>query len=63
MSVQFDHNRNRWVVRRHEVGRQRTRRFDDEPAARRFDADQASNERGRMRGRRYGAARLARNAN
>jgi hypothetical protein len=37
MSVQFDSSRNRWVVRWSEAGRQRTRRFSDEDAARGFD--------------------------
>src|SRR5215211_7568207 len=39
MSVQFDSSRSRWVVRWYEAGRQRSRRFADEPAARGFDAD------------------------
>ncbi|HET8758070.1 MAG TPA: hypothetical protein VFM58_18765, partial [Solirubrobacteraceae bacterium] len=42
MSVQLDLARNRWVVRWYESGRQRSRRFPDEEAARRFDADCAS---------------------
>lgn len=40
MSVQFDSNRNRWVVRWYEGERQRSRRFGDERAARDFDAEQ-----------------------
>jgi hypothetical protein len=39
MSVQFDSSRNRWVVRWSETGRQRTRRFANEGAARGFDAE------------------------
>jgi hypothetical protein len=39
MSVQFDPSRNRWVVRWSDMGRQRTRRFAHEAAARRFDAE------------------------
>ena len=47
MSVQFDSSRNRWVVRWYEAGRQRTRRFDHEGAARDFDAErrEAKNRR------------------
>jgi hypothetical protein len=41
MSVQFDPSRNRWVVRWYESGRQRSRRFHDAAAARRFDAERA----------------------
>ena len=41
MSVQFDPSRKRWVVRWYEAGRQRSRRFQDAPAARRFDAERA----------------------
>jgi len=40
MSVQFDSSRNRWVVRWYEAGRQRSRRFGEEPAARAVDAEQ-----------------------
>ncbi len=40
MSVQFDSSRQRWVVRWYHDGRQRTRRFADEPAARTFDEQQ-----------------------
>jgi hypothetical protein len=40
MSVQFDSNCNRWVVRWYEAGRQRSRRFADQHAARAFDAKQ-----------------------
>jgi hypothetical protein len=40
MSVQFDSNRQRWVVRWYDAGRQRTRRFAEEPAARVFDEQQ-----------------------
>jgi integrase len=39
MSVQFDASRNRWVVRWYEAGHQRSRRFREEPAARRFDSE------------------------
>jgi hypothetical protein len=39
MSVQFDSSRNRWVVRWDEAGRQRSRRFAEEGAARGFDAE------------------------
>lgn len=42
MSVQFDSSRNRWVVRWYDGGGQRSRRFGDEHAARRFNADRAS---------------------
>ena len=38
MSVQFDSSRSRWVVRWSDAGRQRTRRFAHEGAARGFDA-------------------------
>jgi integrase len=41
MSVQFDSSRSRWVVRWYDAGRQRSRRFADEQAARAFDADRA----------------------
>jgi integrase len=41
MSVQFDPSRTRWVVRWYDGGRQRSRRFRDEQAARRFDAERA----------------------
>ena len=40
MSVQFDSNRQRWVVRWYDDGWQRTRRFAQEPAARAFDEQQ-----------------------
>jgi hypothetical protein len=39
MSVQFDSSRNRWVVRWSEAGRQRSRRFAHEAAARDFDVE------------------------
>ncbi len=39
MSVQFDSSRNRWVVRWYEAGRQRSRRYAHETAARAFDAE------------------------
>ena len=39
MSVQFDSSRSRWVVRWSDAGRQRTRRFAHEGAARGFDAE------------------------
>jgi integrase len=41
MRVHFDRSRNRWVVRWYEAGRQRSRRFQNAPAARRFDAERA----------------------
>src|SRR5690242_7596251 len=41
MSVHHDGDRDRWVVRWREAGRQRARRFADEAAARRFDAQVA----------------------
>jgi hypothetical protein len=37
MSVQFDSSRSRWVVRWYDAGRQRSRRFQDEHAARAFE--------------------------
>jgi integrase len=39
MSVQFDSSRSRWVVRWYDAGHQRSRRFQDEQAARAFEAD------------------------
>ena len=42
MSVQFDQSRNRWVVRWYEDGRHRSRRFDSEAEARKFEAERAS---------------------
>jgi hypothetical protein len=39
MSVQFDSSRNRWAVRWYDAGRQRSRRFQDEQAARAFEAN------------------------
>jgi hypothetical protein len=39
MSVQFDSSRSRWVVRWYDAGRQRSRRFRHEQAARAFEAD------------------------
>jgi hypothetical protein len=42
MSVQFDSSRNRWVVRWYDGGRQRSRRFHDEQAARHFNADRVA---------------------
>ena len=41
MSVHHDGGRDRWVVRWREAGRQRARRFADEAAARRFNAQVA----------------------
>jgi hypothetical protein len=38
MSVHYDGDRDRWVVRWREAGRQRARRFPDEAAARMFEA-------------------------
>jgi hypothetical protein len=43
MSVQFDASRSRWVVRWYDAGRQRSRRFQDEQAARAFEADRVRN--------------------
>jgi integrase len=54
MSVQFDPSRNRWVVRWYQTGRHRSRRFHDEAAARRFDAERA---RDRTTARHAAAAR------
>ena len=51
MSVQFDSSRNRWVVRWSEAGRQRSRRFADEAAARDFDIERRQDE-----GRRAGSS-------
>jgi hypothetical protein len=42
MSVQYDRTRHRRVVRWYKADRQRSRRFAEEPAARRFDAERAS---------------------
>jgi integrase len=42
MSVHFDRSRGRWMVRWREDGRQRVRRFDDQGAALRFDAEIAA---------------------
>jgi integrase len=56
MSVQFDSHRKRWVVRWSEGGRQRTRRFAEERAARGFDRER---QEARIAARKAQAAGLA----